>query len=126
MIGIVIGHKSLAFELIVTAEAILGQTEDLYAFSNEKISTEEGVTEIKNLLASRGNPENVIFMVDLRGGNCWAIARMTAHSHAGYYVVSGVNLPMILSFLTKKSTSSVTDLVQSMENDAHRGIMIEQ
>jgi mannose/fructose-specific phosphotransferase system component IIA len=125
MTGIVICHKSLAFDLIETANAILGHKEELYAFSNEKITTEEAVTKINSLIQDVGNPENVIFMVDLQGGNCWTIAKILSRSRPGYFVLSGVNLPMIFSFLTKKNQLSVLDLVHTIEKDAHRGISLE-
>ena len=91
MIGIILTHKSLAYELINTTEAILGQNQNLYAFSNEMLSTEEVVSQINNLFISIGQPDHVVIMVDLRGGNCWTIARIIAHSRAGIYVISGVN-----------------------------------
>ncbi len=126
MIGIIICHKSLAFDLIDTAQTILGHKEELHGFSNDKITTEEAVAIIKSYIESIGNPENIIFMVDLRGGNCWTIAKILARSHPGYFVLSGVNLPMIFSFLTKKSDLSALDLVHTIEKDAHRGILLEQ
>jgi mannose/fructose-specific phosphotransferase system component IIA len=125
MIGIVICHKSLAFDLIETASAILGHKEELHGFSNEKITTEEAVAKIKSLIQTIGDPENVVFMVDLQGGNCWTIAKILSRSHPGYFVISGVNLPMIFSFLTKKNQLNTLDLVHTIEKDAHRGILLE-
>ncbi|MBN2366216.1 MAG: hypothetical protein EH225_09525, partial [Calditrichaeota bacterium] len=66
------------------------------------------------------------FMVDIRGGNCWAVARLLSRSQPGYYVLSGVNLPMIFSFLTKRGETSIQELVRNMKKDAHRGIFLEQ
>jgi len=125
MTGIVICHKSLAFDLIDTANTILGHKEGIYGFSNEKITTEEAVSQLKTLIQTIGNPENILFMVDLRGGNCWTIAKILSRSHSGYFVLSGVNLPMIFSFLTKKDQQGVLDLVHTIEKDAHRGILLE-
>ncbi|GAB4381241.1 MAG: hypothetical protein Kow0042_31700 [Calditrichia bacterium] len=126
MIGLVICHKTLAKELVETAKAIVGHTHDLYPFSNEKFTVPELVREIKLFIESKGNPEQVIFMVDLRGGNCWTVARMLAHNKSGYVVLSGVNLPMIFSFLTKKELLPAEDLFRTIEADAHRGISFEK
>ncbi len=126
MISIVICHGSLAFELVEAAYKILGHKDDVYPFSNEKFTTEEVVHKISSLIESKGQPENVVLMVDLRGGNCWTVARLLARSHPGYYVLSGVNMPMLLSFFTKRDQLNIFQLVQTMENDAHRGIALEQ
>jgi mannose/fructose-specific phosphotransferase system component IIA len=126
MIGVVICHGSLAFEMVEAAFRILGHKDDLYPFSNEKFTTEEVVQQITELIESKGKPQEVVFMVDLRGGNCWTIARLLAHSHPGYYVLSGVNMPMIFSFSTKKDKMDIAKLAEAMKTDAFRGIVLEQ
>lgn len=126
MIGVIICHKSLAYELIITTKAIVGHQQDLFPFSNDRISAEKLMQDIQQFLESKNAPPEVVFMVDLRGGNCWKIARTIARTHPNYYVLSGVNLPMIFSFLSKKDLLSPQELLQTMENDAHRGITLEK
>ncbi len=126
MIGLVICHKSLASELIDTAQAVIGHHGDLYAFSNDKLTIEQLLRDIEEFLKSRGNPEQAVIMVDLRGGNCWSVAKMLNHSHPQYFVLSGVNLPMLFSFLTKKDRLPPRELAETMEKDAHRGILLEK
>ncbi len=126
MTGIVICHKSLAHELLQTARAIVGHQNDLYAFSNDKITGEQLVKKIEEFLVSQNNPEDVVLMVDLRGGNCWSVARMVTRLHPGHYVLSGVNLPMLFSFLTKKDRLPFEALIKTMEEDAHRGIILDK
>jgi mannose/fructose-specific phosphotransferase system component IIA len=125
MIGIVICHKSLAFELTTAAKTILGHHHDLFPFTNDKVTIEQLLKNLEKFLVSKGNPEQAVVMVDLRGGNCWTVARMLARAHPGFHVLSGVNLPMIFSFLTKKEQFSISDLLQMIESDARRGISIE-
>jgi len=126
MLGIIIAHKSLADSLIQTVQAILGHHEDLVAFSNEKITTEEAMNRLQEIISAAGEPGEVLFMADLRGGNCWTIARLFTRNKSNYFVISGVNLPMVLSFLTKKNQLSATDLVEAVEKDGHRGILLER
>jgi mannose/fructose-specific phosphotransferase system component IIA len=124
MIGLIICHKSLAFELVETAKAIIGYHDGLYPFSNHNLTTEELVTRLNDLKVSQGNPQNAVIMVDLHGGNCWRIAKLFAHENPGYYVLSGVNLPMLLSFLTKKNKIPPEKLCEVIETDAHRGVVL--
>jgi PTS system mannose-specific IIA component len=126
MIGIVICHKTLAMELVNTAHSILGYTDDLISFTNEKLTTEEAVKQVFEHLKKVNYPEAVILMTDMRGGNCWTIAQMVARDHENFFVLSGVNLPMILSFLTKKEQMSTRKLAETMDEDAHRGIVLEK
>ena len=126
MIGIVIGHKSLAMELVNTASSILGYSDDLVSVTNDKLTTEDAVKKVAEHLERLNNPESVIFMTDMRGGNCWTIAQMVARDHKNYFVLSGVNLQMILSFLTKKNRMTGKELAETMEVDAHRGIVLEK
>ncbi len=126
MVAIILTHKNLAQELINTAKSIVGHDEKLFGFTNHTKTTEQLFAEIKEFLESKDNPENVLFMVDLRGGNCWTVARMLIRENKGYYVISGVNLPMIISYLTKKDSCDFDDLVKSVEKDACRGTFLEQ
>ena len=125
MIGIVICHRKLAEELLNTAEAILGHHLDLFSFSNDKVTTEELFNQIERFFLNIKNPSRGVILVDLRGGNCWSIGKMIARSHPGFRVITGVNLPMILSFLTKKNRLTSEELIEILEKDAHRGIVLE-
>lgn len=126
MLGIIICHKSMAASLVNTVKAILGHHDDLIPFSNEKLTTEEAVSQLQKIISENGHPREVILMADMRGGNCWAIASLISRNEADYHVVSGVNLPMILSFLTKKDQLTVEELAETIEKDGHRGILLER
>ena len=125
MLGIVICHKSLAFEMVNTAHSILGFADDIAAFSNEKLTTENAIQKVEQLIGDTRNQGPVVFMTDMRGGNCWTIAQMVARNKSDYYVLSGVNLPMVLSYLTKKDNLGIRELTDIMEKVAHRGIFLE-
>jgi len=64
MIGIVIGHKSLAMELVNTANSILGYSDDLISVSNEKLTTEDAVKKVIEHLERLNKPKSVIFMTE--------------------------------------------------------------
>ncbi len=122
MIGLIICHRGLAFELVNTVDAIIGHHTELYPFSNEKISPEQLLKELENFVQYKGNPREVVVMVDLLGGSCWTAARMLCRNHPTYRLLSGVNLPMLFSFLTKKDILPYDEFVQILEKDARRGI----
>jgi mannose/fructose-specific phosphotransferase system component IIA len=63
--------------------------------------------------------------VDLRGGSCWRVAKMLVKEYPALKVISGVNIPMLVSFLSKKHDHRLDELVKIIETDAHRGIVFE-
>jgi PTS system mannose-specific IIB component len=126
MVGFVISHKFLAKELLETARSVIGNTQNVYAFSNHKLSNEELISQLNEVYKRIGSPRYVVLMVDLRGGNCWQVAKFFAHNNSDFSILSGVNLPMIFSFLTKRDSLEKNELVKVMENDAHRGIVLEE
>lgn len=125
MIGLIICHKSLASELISTAKAIVGFDDDLFPFSNQNITGDELYRQLEETVQAREPGEAGLLMVDLRGGNTWAVAKKFAHDHPQFYVISGVNLPMIFSFLTKKGRFSPEEFAKVVERDGHRGVILE-
>lgn len=126
MTGLLICHKNLAFELVETAQSILGHHDNLYPFSNETDAPAQLLKRIKDFIDSLENPSEIVIMVDLRGGNCWSVSRMLCYSNPEYHLISGVNLPMVLSFLSKRDTLPFEELVRVLAEDAHRGILLDE
>ncbi len=126
MIAIIICHKSLASELIRTAHAIVNFSDGLYALSNENRTSEALLEELEKLVQEKAPERKGVLLVDLRGGNTWSVARRFTRDNPGFFVLSGVNLPMIFSFLTKRNQYRLEELVQVMERDAHRGVVLEK
>ncbi len=121
--GLVICHGNLAFEFVNAVDKILGNTESLHPFTNENLSPETLYSHLLSFLRQREG-DDVIIMADLRGGSCWNVAKMLSHEFPKIHVISGVNLPMLISFLTKRHSIPVEDLPAILEQDTHRGVRI--
>jgi PTS system mannose-specific IIA component len=122
--GIIIAHAELARGFLATVEAIIGPQEDLVAISNRDYSREELDTLIKKYLDD-GMP--TVFFTDFAAGSTYAVARLAINSYCrpGQSLcdaVSGVNLPMLLSFVTKRKNLTFPALVETLRQDGHRGI----
>jgi len=122
--GIIICHGQLAFELIKTVEKILGNVRGLYPFSNCLVAPEVLYNQVAKFIKA-SNTVNFVIMVDLRGGNCWKVAKMLNRDFPSMKLLSGVNIPMLISFLTKKEKASLSDLTEILERDTHRGVVLE-
>jgi len=68
-----------------------------------------------------------MIFVDFYGGSTYAVTRTIVHSYgrsgkATCAVITGINLPMLISFVTKRNEMSFSDLVETVRTDGHRGI----
>ncbi|MEL6822796.1 MAG: hypothetical protein AAFP70_13640 [Calditrichota bacterium] len=121
--GIIVSHGKLAEELKVAVELIVGPSRKLHAISNEGFEPDSLAESIRKHF-----PENqpVFIFTDLRGGSCWRAAMIAAKAHDNIRVFAGVNMPMLISFITKRSQLPVAELLEVILEDTSRGIMLEK
>ena len=120
--GILVTHGPLAKALIKAAETILGKVINIYGFSTTDLSIPTILEKIDEILANDEWPNDTLIMVSLKGGSCWNAAVTTKKRHQNVEVVSGVNLSMVLSFLTKRSNRQLKELATLVMEDGIRGI----
>jgi len=115
---IIVTHGTLGQSLLDAAASVLGPQPGASVLSNSGLSLDQIQSGVNELLTA----EPTIIMVDLCGGSpfmaCCAL-QPTKHSAA---IVSGVNLPMLLSFFTKRDKLPLSELAQTVERDAVRGV----
>jgi mannose/fructose-specific phosphotransferase system component IIA len=111
--GIVVTHGKLAEELVRTAELIVGAQEDLYAVSGSDLCDESVIGSIREILARRKDAPVVVF-VDYFGGSCCINSVRAVEGEAGVKVVSGVNLPVLLAFATKRGTMPFDEMIDQI------------
>ncbi len=95
LVGVVVGHGTVAGALVAAAEEITGIRGLLVSVSNtncDRATLEERVVE------AIGDREALVF-VDLPSGSCFHASLRRMHGHTGIQVVTGVNLAMLLDFL---------------------------
>jgi len=122
--GIIITHALLAEAFIATVEQIAGKQEYLQALSNLGLSNDELARRMREFLAD-GEP--TIIFTDFNAGSTYAVARQVVDScrpkeNAACAALTGVNLPMLISFVTKRDQLPFADLVEILRQDGHRGI----
>lgn len=97
--GIVVAHSELAAALIQAVERIAGGEGALVPLSNEGLSP-AAICERLDALAGEGP---AIVFADLREGSCGMAARKVClGERRGRAVITGVNLPVLLDFVTKR------------------------
>ena len=111
--GIVVTHGKLAEELVRTAELIVGAQEDLFSISGSDLCDEHVVDRIRSIVGGHERPEILVF-VDFFGGSCCINSVRAVEGVPGAKVISGVNLPILLDFATKRETMGFDEMVDHL------------
>ena len=121
LLTIIITHERMALCLKRATEKILGKQKNFFPYSTLKYSLPVLAQKI-NLKIKRLNPDHIVCFVDLMGGSCWNLAHMFKQEHKNVTVISGVNLPMLISYFTNANKMSFQDFIKKVADDGSRGI----
>ncbi|MCB0279320.1 MAG: hypothetical protein KDD94_07450 [Calditrichaeota bacterium] len=105
--ALVICHGYLAEQLLEVVKSIIGHTDMLVPFSNVGKSLAVLKEEVKTFIDSQ-HIKQAIFFVDLKGGSCWSASCQVLQDVDGV-AISGVNVPMLINFVSKKEQFSTLD-----------------
>ncbi len=105
--AIVAAHGQFAAGLVSAVTCIAGEAAAarLVPLSNATLGGAELAEALRNAVEASG--AQVVF-TDLPAGSCTIAARRVARDHPGLAVVSGVNLPLLLSFAVPSHGAPVT------------------
>lgn len=111
--GIVVTHGNLAKELVDTVEKIIGRAECCIAISNEDLNNESLIEKIRSIL-DEAPDRHVILFVDYFGGSCSLNCSRAVKGYPKATVISGVNLPILLDFVTKQGTMEPEEIIMHL------------
>ena len=120
--GIVLTHGIIGNALIDAAKSILGEVDHIHDISTTGLSLDSINSRLKETIATQNWGDGTIIMVSLMGGSCWNAGVALARQQPNIEVVSGVNLMMLISFLSKRDRHSLTALSEIIKQDGIRGI----
>jgi mannose/fructose-specific phosphotransferase system component IIA len=123
MKAMVITHGNIGAELVAVVESIIGPVEGLVAMTNHGKGTEDMVGEINTWLQKDPSEFNLI-MVDDYGGSCAVAAQLASAQREDVAILSGVNLAMLLGFVTWRENTDFDDLVVKLVNKAREAITL--
>ncbi|MFC2076243.1 PTS sugar transporter subunit IIA [candidate division KSB1 bacterium] len=119
--GIIVTHGSLGQELVNSSRKITGVRDGVRVLSNLGFSNQELAREIVAELKGQGEGRCVIF-TDMPAGSCYIAAMYAVHEVPGHVIVAGVNLPILLDFLTKRRTLAFEELVGQLMATGKRSL----
>ena len=93
----IITHGLLAASLKAVAEKLVSLPSEVFCYSNQESVLEEIEESIHTLIAEK-KPDKVLLFVDLMGGSCWVSANRIKRMDENIIIISGVNVPMLVSY----------------------------
>ena len=123
--AILLTHGPIGEALIEAVRGIMGFDEGLHALAVTDMSITEIASRLSALVSGPDElQDGVLIMASLRGGSCWNVAVSIASDYKHVRVLSGVNLPMVLSFITKRESLPLEALAAEVQHDGARGICL--
>lgn len=124
MIGLVlVAHAGLGTALKASAEMIVGPIENCTVV---EVAPDEAADDIMaRVVAAVGSdlPGGTIIMTDLFGGTPSNMA-MSFLKDGCVEVVTGVNLPMLIEFCSRRNQLSVTEIAGVLQRCGREGIVV--
>lgn len=121
MRGLVMTHGGIGRELVNVIAMIMGEVSGLTAMSNHGKSAQDITTEIKGWLAEEPGEHAVIFIDDY-GGSCANAAQLACGPEPQAAILSGVNLAMLLGFVTWREGTEFPVLVRKLVDKGREAI----
>lgn len=125
MVGaVIIAHSFIGKELIATAEYIVGKIKGITAVSIDfKMNAFEARKTISEAIKQIDQGDGILIFTDLFGGSPSNIAFSFLNKEK-IEVITGVNLPMILTFWNKRKNKNSEELAKLVQLSGIRNIVI--
>lgn len=125
MVGaIIVTHSFLSKELISAAEYIAGKMDGIVAVSIDcKMDALEARKVISEAMSQVERGDGVLILTDFFGGSPSNLAFSFLNRNK-VEVITGVNLPMILTFWNKREGESLVELAKSLQFSGKRSIVV--
>jgi mannose PTS system EIIA component len=118
--ALVICHGELGAAFMDALGGIFGPVEDFQVISNRGLSAEALENAVAAKMSEMG--QEAIIFTDYFGGSCANASLSALKGRPGYRVVSGVNLPMLIYYLTHRSEMDMDAILPGIINRGQNAI----
>jgi mannose/fructose-specific phosphotransferase system component IIA len=122
MRGLIVTHGELGRELIASARLVVASEAPLSILSNRDRGSQEMRQLISDWLQRESGP--ALIMVDEGLGSCGTAACLAAAGRADTWVLSGVNLSMVVTYLSREGRLEPAELVRKVTQRAREAVRI--
>jgi len=110
--ALIITHGRLGEELLASAREVYDIDAPVDFLSNRDCDLPDLVAKIENWLAEVEGP--ALLLVDVGGGSCGVAAQKAVGDRAQTWVIGGLNMPMLLTYLSSHADLRPEDLIAKM------------
>jgi len=125
MEAVLVTHGELGFSLKKTLEGLIGPQEGFFVFSNSGLGITQMKENLKELVDKTNSKEGIFVFVDLFGGSCWQAAKFSSLGKPKVALFSGVSLPMLISFFSKRGNLNFQELFETVKQGGEKGAKSE-
>jgi len=123
MVGcLVLSHGKVAQAMIDATRGIVGECEQLFTLTVQDLSVREIHKRIAAVIEKHDLQDGLFILVGLPGGSFSNAALHIAREFEKIHVISGVNLSVLISFITKHKKYNFEELGQVMLQDGQRAL----
>lgn len=120
---VVVTHAGLAGELLVAAKMICGEQQACEAVELHPADPPEQLMERITAAVEKTGGDSVMIMTDMFGGTP-SNTGMSFLKEGTAEVITGVNLPMLVEFLSKRERVPFNELASLLQNSARDSIIV--
>jgi len=122
--GLVLTHGAIGAELVKVVELILGPVAGLRAETNQGRSAKQTAEVVTGWLEQLAPADGGLIFIDDYGGSCASASRLGGAESARVPVLSGVNLTMLLAFVTWREELARAELVQRIIDQGRLAVTV--
>jgi mannose PTS system EIIA component len=122
--GVIVTHGQLANELLLAAEMVVGEINQVVAVSigwHDDVEVARAAIEKAVLQANVG--DGVVVLTDLFGGTPTNLV-MTYSGPIPIEIITGVNLPMVIKLATQKPGQSLGEVARKVRDQGRKDIYL--
>ena len=123
MNAIILTHGDFGRALLNTTEKIIGPVDGVKVLSNELTSIKNLVVDLEKIV-SEWRDSDILIAVDFCGGSCWHAAQVVKRNKNNVILISGINLPMMLSFVSRRESFKPPELAEYLKKSSIKGTEI--
>ncbi len=112
MRGLIVTHGDLGRELVASARLVVASDAPVDVLSNTRLGNRELRSLIEEWLTREAGP--ALIMVDEGLGSCGLAASLAARDREQTWIVSGVNLSMVVTYLNRRGRMPEEELVEKI------------
>jgi len=117
----IIAHENFSASLLRSMEKILGKQKNVFTYSNKHDSLPVLAQKIRDRIMNV-KFDHLVFFTDLKGGSCWNLSNLLRKEFPDMVILSGANLPMLITYFNNLNELSFESLIKKVVDDGCRSI----